>query len=210
MNIRPDKAFGLAFVVAGLSFFIAAAAFASEPVINVEAAMAERAIGREDAPVTIIEYASMTCDHCAGFHIQVLPEVKKDLIETGRARLVYRDMPWDKFALKAAKMARCAPADKYFGLVEEIFKTHDVWAHGPDPLAALKEMGKAAGMDDAYLQACLDNVDLETAIVTRQQEAIKAYDIKGTPTFVFMKDGARQEHFPEFEEIAKRQPAHKH
>lgn len=180
------------------------------PEINLEQAMLERSIGSADAPITIIEYASMTCDHCAAFHNQALPEVKTQLIETGKARLVYRDMPWDKFALKASKMARCAPPEKYFEVLESIFKTQENWAHSPDPLKGLTDIGLAAGIEEKYLQACFNSDPLETAILEKQQDGRRTFDIKGTPAFIFMKGGNRQENFPEFEEIFKRLGEHKH
>lgn len=178
---------------------------AAAPEIDVEKAMAERWIGNEDAPVKIVEYASMTCDHCADFHNHALPEVKKALIETGKARLVLRDMPWDKFALKASMMARCAPPEKYFGLVETIFTTQDRWSTSDDPLSGLIELGTVAGMDKSYIEACMDSTELETAILSRMKEARRSYDVKGTPAFFFYKGAERLEHYPEFEGlVAKR------
>jgi len=180
------------------------------PGIDIEEAMKDRAFGSDDAPVTIIEYASMTCDHCAAFHAKVLPDVKKELVDTGKARLIYRDMPWDKFALKAAKLARCAPPEKYFELVETIFSSHDDWVHRGDPAVGLKNIGVGAGMDENYAQSCLDDEKLEAAILEKQQQARKEFNISSTPFFVFMKDGERLENFPEFEEIAKKLGEHKH
>lgn len=237
MNISIGKAIGFAAAAAVLSSLITVAVLKQElvaikepvavgsktpsaekveetrtpaPEINIEAAMADRVIGSDDAPVTIIEYASMTCDHCAAFHNQALPEVKKELIETGKARLIYRDMPWDKFALKGSKMARCAPAEKYFEVLETIFKTQEHWAHSPDPLKGLVDIGLAAGMEEKYLQACLDSDPLETAILQKQQEGRQVYEVKGTPAFIFMKGGEKQGSYPEFEEIFKRLGEHKH
>lgn len=183
---------------------------AASAAIDVDKAMAERSIGSPDAPITIIEYASMTCDHCAAFHNKVLPEVKKELVETGKARIVYRDMPWDKHALSAAKIARCAPPEKYFEVAEVIFRTHDNWAHSPDPLKGLKGIATAAGMDDAYVEACLVDQKLEAAILKAQQEGRKDYEVNSTPAFIFMKDGVRQGGFPEFEELFKKLGEHKH
>ena len=171
------------------------------PEIDVENAMADRPMGRADAPKTIIEYASMTCSHCADFHNHTLPEVKKALIETGKARLIFRDMPWDTFALKASMMARCAPPEKYSGLVESIFKNQDRWSKSDDPLSGLIELGTSAGMEERFIEACMNSAELENAIVARVQEAQRTYNVKSTPTFIFTKGAERIEHFTEFEEL---------
>lgn len=221
MNISVAKAIGLLLfgaAVGAVSFIPSAlapkAAMAAETpaaqAVDVAAPMKDRVLGRDDAPITIIEYASMTCDHCAAFHNRALPDVKKQLIETGKARLVYRDMPWDGVALKAAKLARCAPEDKYFEVVETIFRTHDTWAHGPDPLKGLKDIAAAAGMDEKRVQDCLASEPLELAIVQKQQEGRRVFGVNSTPYFVFMKAGERQQRYPEFEEIFRQFATHTH
>lgn len=153
--------------------------------IDVAAAMADRPIGSENAPVTIIEYASMTCPHCAHFANNTLPEIKKLLIETGKARLIFRDFPLDSFALKAAMLARCADASIYTDLIEVIFKNQERWIKSEDPVAALKQYGALAGMDEEYMNACVNSEELRAAILHSVQEAQQKYDIKSTPTFIF-------------------------
>lgn len=178
--------------------------------IDIDAAMMDRSIGREDAPMTIIEYASMTCDHCAAFHNSAFPEVKAQLIDTGKARLVYRDMPWDKFAVKAAKIARCAPPEKYFDLVKTIFEKQPGWARASDPMEGLIALGVASGMDENHVIACADNEALEKRIIENLQAAQKEYEVKATPTFIFLQDGERVGSYPEFEEIKAKMPTHDH
>lgn len=178
--------------------------------IDVEKAMAERVLGDANAPITIIEYASMTCDHCAAFHNTALPEIKKALIDTGQAKLVLRDMPWDKFALKAAKIARCAPSDQYFAIVEKIFQNQPQWARSADPMRGLLDIGISFGMEERFLTACADNEALEAAVLKNMQEGQQTYKVTGTPAFIFMKDGARQENYPAFEEIFKKMDSHDH
>lgn len=180
------------------------------PDIDVEQAMQDRSIGAEDAPVTIIEYASMTCGHCAMFHKNVLPEVKKQLIDTGKARLVFRDMPWDKYAIKAAKMARCAPHDKYFELVGTIFDTQEIWTKRDDPQQGLREMGIAAGMDGKLVDACLESDALTKAVLERQKQARELDGITSTPSFVVLKDGQKLDSYPEFEKIGEEFSKHDH
>lgn len=164
--------------------------------VDVEKALKERSLGSAAAPVTIVEYASMTCPHCAHFNNDVLGEIKKQLIDTGKARLVYRDFPLDNVAAKAAAMARCADEDKYFDLVEVIFKDQSRWIQSDNQLQALAQLGTLAGMDPEYIQACMNNEQLQAGIIGAMQDAQKAYTIKSTPTFIFNNgaekfDGAR-------------------
>lgn len=153
--------------------------------VNILRATEDRVIGNEDAPITIIEYASLTCPHCAKFHNNLLAQVKRDLVETGRARLIFRDFPIDGTALKAAMMARCAPNDKYFDLIEVLFRNQDKWTKSDNPTKALAQYGNLAGMDDDFIAACMTNKELEDALVKRQLDARKLYRINSTPTFVF-------------------------
>lgn len=177
--------------------------------VNVALAMKERTLGAEDAPVTIIEYASLSCGHCAMFHNNVMPEIKKQLIETGEAKLVYRDMPWDKFAVKAAQLTRCAPHEKYFDFLAEVFSKQGSWTQSEDPEKALHDLGVAAGMDESHVTACLGSEPLAKAVLEKMQEARRDFNIVSTPSFIFMKDGAAMESYPAFDKIAK-EAAEKH
>lgn len=154
-------------------------------VIDMDNALAERTMGDPDAPVTVIEYASMTCPHCARFSNDILPKVKQQLIDTGRLRLVFRDYPLDTHALKAAMMARCTDRSKYFNLVEVIFKNQKRWVASTDPLSNLKQLGALAGMDSAYIDSCLANDELQKFILNRMQDARRKYKVEATPTFIF-------------------------
>lgn len=153
--------------------------------LNVAELMADRVLGDVNAPVTIVEYASYTCSHCAHFANTVLPEIKTQLIETGKAKLILREFPLDKFALQASKLARCAPAERYHDLAEVIFRNQDRWVKSEDPIRALKQLATLTGMDDAQMDACLNSSELENAILERVQDAQGRYKISSTPTFVF-------------------------
>ena len=159
--------------------------------IDIAAAMQDRILGNESAPVTIIEYASLTCPHCAHFSTEVLPKLKKSLLDTGKARLIYRDFPLDQFALKAAMMARCVSPLQYYNMIEVIFSNQDRWVKAKDPLAELEKLGTLAGMDAADFKSCTANHDLETAVLNRMQEAQTKYKVGSTPTFIF-NDGAEK------------------
>ncbi|MFN7113627.1 MAG: DsbA family protein [Alphaproteobacteria bacterium] len=153
--------------------------------VNILRATDDRVLGRDDAPITIIEYASLTCPHCAKFHNNSLATVKRELIDTGKVRLIFRDYPIDNYALRAAMMARCAPNEKYFDLIEVLFKNQDKWTKSDNPLRALAQYGNLAGMDDDFITACMTNAELESAILKRQRDAQTLYRIRSTPTFVF-------------------------
>lgn len=153
--------------------------------VNVLRATDDRVLGRDDAPITIIEYASLTCPHCAKFHNTALATVKRELIDTGKVRLIFRDYPIDNYALRAAMMARCAPNEKYFDLLEVLFKNQEKWTKSDNPLKALAQYGNLAGMDDDFITACMTNAELEGALLKRQRDAQTLYRIRSTPTFVF-------------------------
>lgn len=155
--------------------------------VSVPDLMADRVLGKADAPVTIHEYASFTCPHCAAFANDTLAQVKAQLIDTGRAKLVFHDFPLDKIALKASEMARCAPADKYYDLVEVIFRNQPRWIKSEKPEDALKQLGALAGMDEALMNTCMNNAELENAILERMTRAQNEDKVKATPTFVFKK-----------------------
>jgi protein-disulfide isomerase len=226
MNISLGKAIAIAIISAGLGAAATAAVLKQPPVtektvaapaatsaatsIDVEKAMADRAIGKEDAPITIIEYASLTCDHCAAFHAEVLPEIRKQLIDTGKARLVFRDMPWDQYALRAGKMARCAPEDKYFEMIGTLFKNQPLWARSADPARGITDIGIAAGMDEKYLATCFGSDALDTAMAAKAQEGRQKFEVNSTPAFIFMKGDERLKEFPEFQEIVERLGKHDH
>ena len=153
--------------------------------VNILRALDDRVIGRDDAPVTIIEYASLTCPHCAKFHNTILPAVKRELIDTGKARMIFRDYPIDTHVLRAAMMARCAPNEKYFDLIEVLFRNQDKWTKSDNPTRALAQYGNLAGMDDEFIAACMTNAELEGALLKRQRDAQTLYRVRSTPTFIF-------------------------
>ena len=170
---------------------LALAAFA--PVSAVRAAdnlppmaeiLSDRVLGNPNAPVTLIEYASLTCPHCANFAKETLPGVKKDYVETGKVKLIYRDFPLDNLALRAAMMARCAPKERYFGLLETLFATQANWARSADPSAALQRLGAVAGLSAENFEACINNREVFDGIVAMRGTAEKEHKVKSTPAFL--------------------------
>jgi protein-disulfide isomerase len=151
-------------------------AFAAEP--------SEQTMGDPDAPVTIIEYASLTCPHCAQFHNEVLPDLKKRYIETGKVQLIYRDFPLDERALMAAELAHCAGPDRYFGFLDVLFETQSGWARADDGVGALKKLGKLGGMSDEQMDQCLADGQLANGILQTRLDGQNEHQVSSTPTLV--------------------------
>ena len=144
-------------------------------------------LGPVDAKVTLIEYASYTCPHCASFHTNVFKDLKKDYIDTGKIHFVYREVYFDRYGLWAAMVARCGGDMKYFGVQEMLYKDLQGWAGSDDPnvvVGNLKKIGRTAGMDDAQLDACMQNGAMAQAMVDRYEASMKEYDVQGTPTLI--------------------------
>jgi len=203
MRFAPILALAFAFIAAFAIAFAAMPAQAEK--VDVAKVMADRVLGNPDAPVTITEYASLTCHHCANFHKNVLPEVKKELIDTGKAKLVFRDFPLDGYALKASMMARCAPEDKYFPLISVIFNNQERWTKAKDMEAALAQLGVLSGMNPEFIKTCLSNEELGKTIMNNLQTAQKAEDIHETPSFRFTdKEGKKIEEYSDFTDLFKK------
>jgi len=145
--------------------------------------LVEMALGAPDAPVTMVEYASLTCPHCADFALNRLPALKEKYIDTGQLRLVFRDYPLDGYALRAAMLARCAGPDRYFGLVDAYFRAQPTWLRG-DPEEGLKTVARTAGMNEDAIDTCLADEDLSKKIVAGMQSGSEALDFHSTPTFL--------------------------
>jgi protein-disulfide isomerase len=144
----------------------------------------DKVLGAANAPVTIIEYASLTCPHCAHFHTQTLPKLKTDWIDTGKARLVYRDFPLDGAALGAAVIAHCAPPDRYFPVLSLLFERQNEWAVEGEWRERLTQLAGIAGMDRAAVDACLADEARKNAVVQRAEAGQATYAIESTPTFI--------------------------
>lgn len=187
--------------------FAALPSLASAQEVALDKAMAERVLGKADAPITIIEFASMTCPHCARFHKETLPKLKAAYIDTGKAKLVFRDFPFDGLALRAAALARCAPSERYFAVVETIFQQQDNWSRAKDPLVSLANIGKLAGMSQAMVDACLKDTRLMDAIAGMRMDGEKTHNVNSTPTFVIGNQKiSGAESFETFDKLLKSLP----
>jgi len=150
---------------------------------SIDEMLAERALGDEAAPVTIVEYSSLGCPHCAAFHSETLPQIKEAYIDTGKVRLVYRDYPLGGAAMAAALIARCVEPSRYFGFIDMLYRGQATWAASTKPLDDLKQLSRFAGLSDADFNACLENRALLQGIQGRASVAQKEAGIKSTPTF---------------------------
>ena len=140
-------------------------------------------LGKADAPVTIFEYASLTCPHCAAFDTETLPKLKTEWIDPGKAKLVFRDYPLDQSALKAAILARCAPPDRLFNFLDVLFRSQMNWAAGGDPTQALSRIARLGGIGEAEFTKCMADQKLADRIVASRLVGQDQYGIESTPTF---------------------------
>ncbi|MCE2747881.1 MAG: DsbA family protein [Rhodobacter sp.] len=163
------------------------AATAEAPATAPLAEVPDMVLGNADAPVTLVEYASYTCPHCAAFHDTVFKNLKKDYIDTGKVKFVFREVYFDRPGLWAAMVARCGGETRYFGISSMLFERQKEWAASEDPAVVvenLKKIGRTAGMDDATLQACMENAPMAEAMVARFQENMEKDKVEGTPTLI--------------------------
>jgi protein-disulfide isomerase len=143
----------------------------------------DRILGKAEAPITIIEYASLTCPHCAHFDVTVLPKLKEKWIDTGKAKLILRDYPLDEPALRAAMVARCAPADRFYPLIDTFFAQQEQWVTSRDYRAALEKLVKLGGMSDKEFKACISDKKLEDQVAQSRLIASQQLGVDATPTF---------------------------
>ena len=151
------------------------------------ASIPDMMIGNQDAKVTVIEYASYTCPHCASFHAGTYKELKRDYIDTGKINFVFREVYFDRYGLWASMIARCAGPDKFFGMTDLMFKNQSLWTRAGEPAAIIDELrkiGRLAGMDGDTLEACLNDDEKAKALVAWYQEKAGADNIDSTPSFV--------------------------
>lgn len=163
---------------------LAPAAFADSAGVN--SPFGQRSIGSPKAPVTALEFFSLTCTHCAHFGTATMPQVKPKLIDTGKLQIIYHDYPLDQVALMAAQVARCLPAAEYYPFIEALFASQDDWAFTPgiDYRESIFKYAALAGMDRPSYDAALANDKLKDFILQGQQEAETMYNIDSTPTFI--------------------------
>ena len=160
----------------------------------------DEVLGKANAPITVIEYSSLTCPHCAKFHSDTLPQVKKDWIDTGKVKYIVRDFPLDGLAQAAAMISHCS-GDRYFAFVDTFFHSQANWEHAANPVDALKGIARLGGMPADEVDKCLQDRQLLNEIEARKEDGEKVYSIDSTPTFVI--NGKAVSGDKPYEEFAK-------
>ncbi|MBZ0128883.1 MAG: DsbA family protein [Rhodobacteraceae bacterium] len=180
---------------------------AIEQVVDVQATdgveVVEMSLGAEDAPITIVEYASFTCPHCATYHKDVFGRLKAEYVDTGKARIVIRDVYFDRFGLWAAMLARCGGAEKFFGVSDLIYNRQREWTSGEsnaEIVQNLMKLGRLAGMEDDQMNACLQDNAMAQALVAEYQKNAEADDINSTPSFVINGKKYANMAYPDFKD----------
>jgi protein-disulfide isomerase len=159
-------------------------------------------LGKEDAPITVVEYASMTCGHCANFHNKVFPVLKEKYIDTGKVRFIMREFPLDNLAAGASMLARCAGGDKTFPLIGALFHTQENWAFTRgDPRPELLKVVKQAGFTQESFDKCLADQKLLDDIAAVRTRASEQFGVSSTPTFFI--NGKKMTTGPSIEEFDK-------
>ncbi len=209
----PAALAALAVAGGGAWYYMSAQGGAEQTAISADAQTAEAeldldrvpdmALGDEDAPVEFIEYASLTCPHCATFHEQVLPELKADYVDTGAVRYIHREVYFDRYGLWAAMVARCGGEDRYFGMLDLLYENQSDWATEENPADAaemLRGLGRQAGISGDDLEACLSDEAQAEAMIAAYEHYASEDGVEATPTFII--NGERYSNMP-YSELAE-------
>jgi protein-disulfide isomerase len=164
--------------------------------------IADMVIGSQDAPVTMIEYASFTCPHCRDFHADQWEQIKANYIDTGKVKFIFREVYFDRFGLWASMIARCGGEMRFYGITDILYDTQQEWIAGGDPALIaenLKKIGLTAGMDAATVDACMRDETMAKTLVAWFQENAARDNVESTPTLFI--DGVKHGNMP-YDEIA--------
>lgn len=151
-------------------------------IVDTIEALENKTLGKTDAPIKMIEFASLTCGHCAKFHNEVMPSIKKKYIDTGKIFFTYKDFPLDKFALKASIISRCSGNEKFFSFLDVFYKKQSSWTRTQDPFKSLIKIAKVGGIKDEDIKVCVSNKSIEDGLLKDRLDSSKKFDITATPT----------------------------
>lgn len=163
--------------------------------------LGDKVLGKDDAPVTIVEYASLTCSHCANFHANTFPALKEKYIDTGKVKLIFREFPLDPLSTAASMMARCSTEQRYFPLVSVLFQSQRQWAGSDKPLDELLAIARQAGFTQESFEACLKDQKIYEGLNEVKKRGAEVHGVNSTPTF-FINGEIRRGDMP-IEEIDK-------
>ena len=202
MALKPAQLIGIVAVVvvvaaAGIYFFTgnsgqvsltgagtaATTVDRSEDPLMVAGPLGEKTLGDPNAPNVIIEYASMTCSHCQTFHAQTYGAMKEKYIDTGKALFILREFPLDLLATSAVMLARCAPEDRFFPIIDLLFENQRSWAFVADPASALQNLLKQAGTSQEDFRSCLTNQEILDGVNWVKNRGANEFGVQSTPTF---------------------------
>ena len=151
-------------------------------IVDTIEALEKKSFGNEDAKIKMLEFASLTCGHCAKFHNEVMLIIKENYIEKGLIHFTYKDFPLDKYALKATIIARCSGNKNFFNFLDVFYKKQKDWTRTQDPFKSLLKIAKFGGLKDEELKVCVGNKSIEDGILKDRLKSSKDYDITATPT----------------------------
>lgn len=161
----------------------------------------EMSVGNPDADVTVVEYASLTCPHCASFHTNTWPDLKANYVETGKINFIFREVYFDRVGLWAAAVARCGGPERYFGIIDMLFKKQADWSRKDDPneiVQALYSIGRQAGLKNEELEACLSDRAMMEEMVAVFKETTEADGVNSTPSFIINGEKAGNMNYSDF------------
>lgn len=164
----------------------------------------EMVLGAEDAPVTMIEYASYTCPHCANFHNGAFKQLKEEYIDTGKMKLIYREVYFDRYGLWASMIARCGGPEKFFGISDLIYKGQADWTRAggaSEIIDALRKIGGLAGLEKDTLEACLQDGAKAQTLAAWYQENATADGIQSTPSFILNGTKVENQSYEKFKAL---------
>jgi protein-disulfide isomerase len=169
----------------GLATAAPAVKDADIPVVKLmkPAGLPDSFLGKADAPVTIVEYSSMTCSHCADFHKDVFPDLKKKYIDTGKVKYILREFPFDNVSAAAFMLTRCVDTSRRYDMLKVLYSHQKDWAFNKSPVDDLKRLSKQAGFTDETFNKCLTDEELRKSMEDGRERAHKEFAINSTPTF---------------------------
>lgn len=186
------RQFAAACGATALTMPLAFALPASAAIVSTEEALTELVFGKDDAPIEVLEYASLSCPACKRFHDEVFPKLKEEYIDTGKIKFVFRDFPTNTPGMAAAMIARCAGPQKHAGMVDIFFDTQGQWGRAENPLQAMTMVSRMAGLGPGDVDACVKNTELYDAIRAGADKAHKEMGVNATPTVIVA--GEKLEH----------------
>jgi protein-disulfide isomerase len=162
----------------------------------------DNVLGDTKAPLGIVEYASLTCPHCANFHKNTFPKLQKDFIDTGKAYLVYRDYPLDRYAFQASVLAHTAGEKRFFGTLKILFEKQKEWSSLENPTEGLMKIAKLIGVPQAKFEAALQDQKLGESILMDRMVGANEYGVQSTPT-LFLNGERFEGNWEEYESFAE-------